>query len=176
MSTPCRAARALSARYTGLLAERKRSSMALHFRLAPHLEAECVRTMEDAVKHVPGLKLLRGKAVREAKSSQVGKGRAIDALMSGPPFAGRKPVFAGDDVTDTTTPTPVNPAEAGFAPPAEATLSLGVVGNCAFSAPIGPRGCVVWCVNCPSASATPCPVTGAWGRCAWATRPFTAGA
>ncbi len=94
------AAQALARRHTGLLVERKRSSMALHFRLAPHLEAECLRTMEDAVKQVPGLQLMRGKAVVEAKSSKVGKGRAIDAFMAEPPFVGRNPVFAGDDVTD----------------------------------------------------------------------------
>lgn len=94
------AAQELAARHSDLLVERKRSSMALHFRLAPHLEAECLRIMEDAVKQVPGLQLLRGKAVLEAKSSQVGKGRAIEAFMAEPPFAGRNPVFAGDDVTD----------------------------------------------------------------------------
>ncbi len=94
------AAQALAARHTGLLVERKCNSMALHFRLAPHLEAECLRTMEEAVQQIPGLQLMRGKAVVEAKSSQVGKGRAIDAFMAERPFAGRNPVFAGDDVTD----------------------------------------------------------------------------
>ncbi len=94
------AAQALAARHDGLLVERKRSSMALHFRLAPHLEDECTRTMEDAIRQVEGLQLLRGKAVLEAKSAQVGKGRAIDAFMAEPPFIGRNPVFAGDDVTD----------------------------------------------------------------------------
>jgi trehalose 6-phosphate phosphatase len=74
--------------------------VALHFRLAPHLESECLRTMENAVRNVPGLQLLRGKAVIEAKSSQVGKGLAIDAFMAEAPFAGRSPVYAGDDVTD----------------------------------------------------------------------------
>jgi pentatricopeptide repeat protein len=33
----------------------------------------------------------------------------------------------------------------GFAPPAPASLSLGVVGNCTFSALIDPQGRVVWC-------------------------------
>lgn len=35
-------------------------------------------------------------------------------------------------------------APRGFAPPAPASLSLGVVGNCAFSALIDPHGRVVW--------------------------------
>jgi trehalose 6-phosphate phosphatase len=94
------AAQSLAARHTGLLVERKSNSMALHFRLAPHLENECVRAMEDAVRYAPCLQLLRGKAVVEAKSSRVGKGLAIEAFMAESPFAGRSPVFAGDDVTD----------------------------------------------------------------------------
>jgi GH15 family glucan-1,4-alpha-glucosidase len=32
-----------------------------------------------------------------------------------------------------------------FAPPAEPSLSMGVIGNCAFSALIDPRGRIVWC-------------------------------
>ncbi|MCU0763334.1 MAG: glycoside hydrolase family 15 protein, partial [Hydrogenophaga sp.] len=39
---------------------------------------------------------------------------------------------------------PHSPPPAGFAPPAAPTLSLGVVGNCAFSALIDPQGRVVW--------------------------------
>jgi GH15 family glucan-1,4-alpha-glucosidase len=42
---------------------------------------------------------------------------------------------------DAPTPT-VSPT--GFAPPVQASLSLGVVGNCAFSALIDPQGRVVW--------------------------------
>jgi GH15 family glucan-1,4-alpha-glucosidase len=44
-------------------------------------------------------------------------------------------------VPDAPKP-PVSPT--GFAPPAQASLSLGVVGNCAFSALIDPQGRVVW--------------------------------
>jgi trehalose 6-phosphate phosphatase len=94
------AAQALAARHTGLLVERKRTSVALHFRLAPALEAECTDTMRAAMEHEAGLQLLRGKAVVEVKSAHVSKGLAIEAFMAEPPFAGRQPVFAGDDVTD----------------------------------------------------------------------------
>ncbi|MBT9476428.1 hypothetical protein, partial [Polaromonas sp.] len=32
-----------------------------------------------------------------------------------------------------------------FAPPAEPSLAMGVIGNCAFSALIDARGRIVWC-------------------------------
>jgi GH15 family glucan-1,4-alpha-glucosidase len=44
--------------------------------------------------------------------------------------------------TDTRPPSS---EQTGFAPPLPASLSLGVVGNCAFSALIDPQGRVVWC-------------------------------
>lgn len=54
---------------------------------------------------VDGVELLRGKCVFEVKPRGVHKGQAIIDFMTQPPFAGRTPVFVGDDVTD----------EAGFA-------------------------------------------------------------
>jgi trehalose 6-phosphate phosphatase len=94
------AAREMAARHEGLLVEHKRTSMALHFRLAPALEALCVATLASAIADDPELQLLRGKAVVEVKSIHVSKGKAIEAFMQEAPFAGREPVFAGDDVTD----------------------------------------------------------------------------
>lgn len=96
---------ALVARHAGLLLEPKRGALALHYRLAPHLEQACIEAMNHAVTRVPGFNVLRGKMVVEAKAAAVNKGDAIAAFMREPPFAGRRPVFAGDDVTD----------EAGFA-------------------------------------------------------------
>ncbi|PKO44062.1 MAG: trehalose-phosphatase [Betaproteobacteria bacterium HGW-Betaproteobacteria-3] len=94
------AACALAEKYPHLLVERKRTSLALHYRQALHLEARCIEVMGAAVAQMPGLQLQRGKAVVEVKPDSVGKGRAIAAFMAEAPFAGRVPVFAGDDVTD----------------------------------------------------------------------------
>lgn len=94
------AAQALAAVHPGLRVEHKSNSIALHYRLAPELEALCIQAMEEAVDRSPGLALLRGKMVVEAKPCGVTKGAAIEAFLREPPFAGRTPVFVGDDVTD----------------------------------------------------------------------------
>jgi len=94
------AATALAAQHPGLLVENKRGSIALHYRQAPQLEQLCVDAMQQAVEDSPGLTLLRGKMVVEAKPGGASKGRAIDAFMKEAQFAGRTPLFIGDDFTD----------------------------------------------------------------------------
>ncbi|MES2635357.1 MAG: trehalose-phosphatase [Pseudomonadota bacterium] len=94
------AAHALAARYPDLLVETKRGSVALHYRQAPGLEEQCIAAMQAAVEDSPGMSLLKGKMVVEAKPGGASKGLAIEAFMQETPFAGRRPVFVGDDVTD----------------------------------------------------------------------------
>ena len=90
----------------GVLLEDKGLTLALHYRQAPDAAARAVAVAEAAAAESGGaLVLLRGKMVCELKPPGVDKGQAIVAFMAEPPFAGRRPVFAGDDVTD----------EAGFA-------------------------------------------------------------
>ena len=94
------AAVALQAEHPALLIERKRGSLALHYRAAPTLQAICTAAMREAVAASDGLVLLPGKMVLEAKAASIGKGIAIAALLREVPFAGRVPIFIGDDVTD----------------------------------------------------------------------------
>jgi trehalose 6-phosphate phosphatase len=99
------AARRLAAQHAGLLVEGKRGSLALHYRQVPELAALCLATLQEAVGRSPGVALLQGKMVVEAKPAAATKGGAIELFLREPPFAGRTPLFVGDDVTD----------EAGFA-------------------------------------------------------------
>ena len=90
----------LAGNYPDLLVERKHAAVALHYRRAPQLESLCRNAMLGIISKEPRLELLHGKAVFEVKPAGVNKGIAIDEFMREPPFAGRVPVFAGDDTTD----------------------------------------------------------------------------
>jgi len=82
----------------GVFFEDKGCTFALHFRSAPGARTVCT----DAVNRLesPGFEVLGGSAVVELRPRGVHKGTAIAAFMAEPPFAGRTPVFVGDDVTD----------------------------------------------------------------------------
>ena len=86
----------------GIVLEDKGYSLALHYRLAPDKE-RLVR--EEAAKICAALagasiELLPGKLVIEVKQTGVTKATAVRELMGLQPFAGRRPIFIGDDVTD----------------------------------------------------------------------------
>ena len=89
------------ARNEGLIYEDKGASVALHYRLAPQLEAAARKVVENAVKSAGGaVEMQVGKMVFELKPAGCDKGKAIEEFMSDAPFVGRTPVFLGDDVTD----------------------------------------------------------------------------
>ena len=90
----------LVSQHPGLRLEPKQTSLALHYRHAPAQATLCHDTLVAALHGRPDLTLLHGKCVLEVKPAHIGKGQAIAAFMQEPPFAGRVPVFAGDDVTD----------------------------------------------------------------------------
>jgi trehalose 6-phosphate phosphatase len=94
------AAEDLVALHPGLRLERKVLALSLHYRQAPELENLCLQTMREAAERSTGIELMRGKCVIDLKPAGFSKGTAIAAFMSEAPFAGRIPLFAGDDVTD----------------------------------------------------------------------------
>lgn len=95
-----RAAESLVARHPALKLERKNLALSLHYRQAPELESLCMQVMGEALAGSEGLELMQGKCVIDLKPAGFSKGTAIAFFMTEPPFAGRRPVFAGDDVTD----------------------------------------------------------------------------
>ncbi|MCD9123731.1 trehalose-phosphatase [Cupriavidus sp. UGS-1] len=86
--------------HPGLRLERKPMALAVHYRAAPELETLVREQVAQALGDVSGLEMLHGKMVVEVKPAGVTKGSAVELIMRSPPFAGRMPIFAGDDVTD----------------------------------------------------------------------------
>jgi trehalose 6-phosphate phosphatase len=83
----------------GLLVEEKPAGVALHYRLSPE-RAEEADAFLEALAERSGLTLQRGKMVAELRPESSDKGAALRRLMGEPPFAGARPVFVGDDLTD----------------------------------------------------------------------------
>jgi trehalose 6-phosphate phosphatase len=91
----------LAGRHAGLLVEDKRFALALHYREAPHLEDAVVKAMENLTTRLEGeLELQHGKMVVELRPAGATKAQAVAAFLDEPPFAGRLPIFIGDDLTD----------------------------------------------------------------------------
>lgn len=87
--------------HAGLLLEDKGAALALHYRNAPDM-AERARAAMEAARRTLGddFHVQQGKMVLELKPTGQDKGTAIAAFMEEAPFAGRTPMFIGDDVTD----------------------------------------------------------------------------
>jgi trehalose 6-phosphate phosphatase len=87
--------------HPGMLLEIKGAALALHYRNAPEREAVARAATERLVADYADAYVLQpGKMVYEIKPKDVDKGRALHAFLNEPPFAGRTPMFAGDDLTD----------------------------------------------------------------------------
>lgn len=85
----------------GLLLEEKGASLALHFRGEPSLAGLVEHEARRALAALgDGFELQAGKFVIEVKPSGKDKGTAIAEFLAEAPFAGRMPVFVGDDLTD----------------------------------------------------------------------------
>lgn len=89
---------------TGVLIERKRFSVAVHFRLAP--AADLPRIDEEVARSVaphPGLRRAGGKAVHEVQPAVAwDKGRALLWLLDRLALRDALPIHVGDDLTDET--------------------------------------------------------------------------
>jgi len=92
---------ALAQALPGVLLEDKGCAFALHYRQAPNLEDTVrLRLARLVSAALPAFELLDGDHVVEVKPIEHDKSTAIEAFMQEDPFAGRMPVFIGDDTTD----------------------------------------------------------------------------
>jgi trehalose 6-phosphate phosphatase len=92
---------AFSGEHPGTLLENKGVALALHFRSAPQAEGAARAAVAGLLPALaPDFVLQEGKCVLEIKPAGASKSRAIGEFMADAPFAGRRPVFIGDDITD----------------------------------------------------------------------------
>ena len=90
---------AFTASRDGIWLEDKGATLAVHFRERPELAGEVLAFLSQ-FQQGRDLAVQEGKMVVELKSAAHDKGTAIKTLLAQPPFAGRRPVFIGDDLTD----------------------------------------------------------------------------
>jgi trehalose 6-phosphate phosphatase len=104
----CAEAGVLALRHPGAIVENKHAGFALHWRAAPDAEPALRAFAEAAVARLPGHRLQLGDNVAEVVPAGGDKGRAIEDFLAEAPFAGRFPVYVGDDLTDEAAFRAVN--------------------------------------------------------------------
>lgn len=87
--------------WTGVLVERKKRGVAVHFRKSPSRENDVRDLLAEVVNENRNVfEVLPASKAFEIRNRKMTKGNAVRRFMSSAPFAGRAPVFVGDDVTD----------------------------------------------------------------------------
>ena len=94
------AARRLATRFDGVQVEDKQAAIALHCRRAPAQLPALREAAAALIEQLPGYELQPGNLVLEFKPAGMDKGHAVLELLQHAPFAGRRPVYLGDDLTD----------------------------------------------------------------------------
>jgi trehalose 6-phosphate phosphatase len=97
-----RTAQALAAQHPGVLVEFKPGGLAVHYRAVPEAAAACDAALAQALDGADGWELMHGHCVSEVKQRRVSKAAVVRAFIAESVFAGRVPVFVGDDSTDET--------------------------------------------------------------------------
>lgn len=89
-----------AAENSGVLVEDKGVTLAVHYRLAPDVEVTIDTLANELVAALPRYTTFKGKAVVEIRPEGIDKGLCVERFLQQTPFAGRVPVYAGDDRTD----------------------------------------------------------------------------
>lgn len=93
------AIRELAITFPDVRIEDKLYAVALHYSENEARQAE-LRVCAESIARDTGFELQPGRLVFELKPPSVNKGDALTAFLTEAPFAGRLPVFLGDDLTD----------------------------------------------------------------------------
>jgi trehalose 6-phosphate phosphatase len=89
----------LAIEHPRLFLEDKGLGLVLHYRAAPELEQLANEAAQQMASQT-GLALQRGDMMAEVRTPGRNKGHALKAFMDEPLFAGRTPIYIGDDLTD----------------------------------------------------------------------------
>ena len=94
------AAQRLIAAHPGALLEHKPRGFVVHYRLAPEAGPALHAALAALLGDQAAFDLMPAHMAWEVRPRGADKGTAVAALLRAAPFAGRLPVFIGDDVTD----------------------------------------------------------------------------
>lgn len=87
--------------HPGVLLEQKQRGFVLHYRAVPDSGPMLRDAALALIAPRPGeFQLMEALMAWEIRPRGADKGSAVEALMAEAPFAGRQPIFIGDDVTD----------------------------------------------------------------------------
>ncbi|TCV93915.1 trehalose 6-phosphatase [Luteibacter rhizovicinus] len=91
---------ALASSLPGVRVEDKGFSIALHCRERPERQTALAALTPAVAARFPGFEVQPGSYVYEFKPRGMDKGKAVEAMLRSEPFAGRRPIYLGDDFTD----------------------------------------------------------------------------
>lgn len=83
-----------------LTLEDKGTALVLHYRTAPDLRDRAEQAMAAATRGRDDLVVMQGDNIVEVHPAGMDKGIAVADMLQQQPFAGRVPVYVGDDTTD----------------------------------------------------------------------------
>ncbi|WP_166645065.1 trehalose-phosphatase [Dongia mobilis] len=92
--------RQLAQQWPGALVEEKPNGIAVHYRANPALEEMVSTALAAMVAGDSSFEVLPAAMAREIRHRDANKGAGLQRLMRRMPFAARRPLFIGDDVTD----------------------------------------------------------------------------
>lgn len=84
----------------GVVVERKVHGVVAHYRNAPRFEKQLRAVASQLIAKATAFEVIESRMAIEIHPRTVSNVRAVDRFMGAAPFAGRTPVFVGDDVVD----------------------------------------------------------------------------